>query len=237
MSLFQKYTEQVDAFISVCHRLAQLQYVTSDGGNLAWKLEDNLLLITPTRKYKGDLLPHDLVFVDLSGKIVEGQRRPTGELPMYLKFFKARPDIQTVIHCHPPAVCAFAIRNGKNWLTRPLFPEPVIEIGPIPIVPYAEPLTEQLAQNFEPFLPRYNSFIMENHGLVTMSRFDLKMDYFSVELTEMTAHSILLALSAGEIQEISRQGVEDLSRVMQVRNLPLMGAPGVNPNLVSLYYE
>ena len=52
---------------------------------------------------------------------------------------------------------------------RPLFPETTIEIGPVPVVPYAEPLTEELAENFAPFLPRYNSFIMENHGLVTMT--------------------------------------------------------------------
>lgn len=237
MTFYQKYAEQLDSFIAVCHRLAQLQYTTSDGGNLAWKLEENLLVITPTRKNKGELQASDLVFVDLQGKVIEGQRRPTGELPMYLKFFNARPDIQTAIHCHPPAVCAFAIRKGPNLMARPFFPEPTIEIGPVPVVPYAEPLTEQLAQNFEPFLPRYNNFIMENHGLVTMSRFDIRMAFLAVELTEMTAQQVALAVAMGEVQELSRQAVEDLSRVMQVRNLPLMGAPGVNPSLVSLYYD
>ena len=187
-------------------------YVTSHGGNLAWKLEDDLLLMTPTQVNKGVLRAEDVVFINLQGKVIEGTRRPTGETPMYLKFFCERPDIVSVIHCHPPAVCALAINTGKNWLMRPLFPETTIEIGPVPVVPYAEPLTEELAQNFLPFLARYNSFIMENHGLVTMSRGDIEWTLLKVEVLEQTAHSIILALQAGGIKEIEREAVRRLEQ-------------------------
>ena len=84
---------------------------------------ENLLLITPTKMNKGDIRPRMWSSSTLKGKMVEGNRRPTGETPMYLKFFNLRPDIVSVIHCHPPSVCAMAIIKGKNWLMRPLFPE------------------------------------------------------------------------------------------------------------------
>ena len=145
MKLLDKYAAEVKKFVTVCHKLAQNLYVTSSGGNLAWKLEDNLLLITPTKLYKGDICPEDLVFIDLEGRTVEGQRRPTGETPMYLTFFNMRKDIVSVIHCHAPHVGALAISKGKNWLTRPIYPETTIEVGPVPLVPYAEPLTKKLA--------------------------------------------------------------------------------------------
>lgn len=237
MSLLEKYASSVETFIQVCHRLGEHLYVTSHGGNLAWKLEDDLLLMTPTKVNKGVLRAEDLVFINLQGKVIEGTRRPTGETPMYLKFFCERPDIVTVIHCHPQAVCALAINSGKNWLMRPLFPETTIEIGPVPVVPYAEPLTEELAQNFLPFLPRYNSFIMENHGLVTMTRGDIEWTLLQVEELEQTAHSIILALQAGGIKEIEREGVRRLSNVMSTRSLPLPGAPGVVKSLESLYFD
>jgi ribulose-5-phosphate 4-epimerase/fuculose-1-phosphate aldolase len=48
MKKSEKHTAEVTEFIEVCHTLAQNQYVTSSGGNLAWRLEDDLLLITPT---------------------------------------------------------------------------------------------------------------------------------------------------------------------------------------------
>lgn len=236
MKLLKKYASQIEEFVTVCGKLAQNFYVTSRGGNLAWKLEDDLLLITPTLMNKTDVCPEDVVFINLAGQVIEGQRRPTGEMPMYLKFFNMRPDIVSVIHSHPPCACALAISKAKNWMMRPLYPEATIEVGPVPVVPYGEPLTEKLANNFEPFLPKYNNFIMENHGLVTMTREGIKGTLMNVELLEMTAKSILLALQAGNIKELNRAAVRDLSNTMRTRNLPLFGAPGVNQSLEDLYF-
>lgn len=237
VSYLEKYAAEIDRFISVCGWLAQSLYVTSSGGNLAWKLEENLLLITPTGMNKGLIGPSDVVFIDLQGKTVEGTRRPTGEMPMYLTFFKLRPDIVSVIHCHPPATCALTITGGKNWLMHPLFPETTIEIGPVPVVPYAEPLTDKLARNFVPFLRQYNSFIMQNHGLVSMTRGGIHDTLMSVQLLETTAQMVILALQAGGIEELDRQAVRDLGNTMRTRNLPLMGIPGVNPSLEALYFD
>ena len=236
MKLVVKYSAQVEKLVAACGKLASDLYVTSCGGNLAWKLEENLVLITPTKMNKGDILPEDLVFIDLEGKVVEGKRPPSGETPMYLTFFRMRKDIVSVIHCHPPAVCALAILEGKNWLMRPFYPETTTEVGPVPLVPYAEPLTEKLAHNFEPFLPKYDSFIMQNHGLVTMTREGIKETLMNVQLLEMSASSILMALQAGEINELDRAVVRDLSNTMRTRDLPLFGAPGVNKSLEDLYF-
>lgn len=234
--LKDKYSDEIRKFLQVTKRLADDKYVTSCGGNAAWKLEDDLVLITPTQMYKGDITADDLVFINCAGETVEGTRRPTGEKPMYLKFFQDRPDIRSVIHCHPPCACAAAILDDPQLLMRPYFPETTIEIGPVPIVPYAEPLTQELADNFAPFLQKYNSFIMENHGLVTMTREDLYWTMLLIEELEMTVDSILRARSAGTLKELSRDAVRDLSNVMKTRNLPLMGAPGASESLEDLYY-
>ncbi len=237
MSLRKKYKKQVKRFVKVCHRLAKNMYVTGYGGNLAWKVEDDLIIITPTQMNKGDITSKDVVFVNTMGVIAAGSHRPTGELPMYLKFFNERPDIVSVVHCHPPHVCAMAISNAKNWLMRPLYPEATTEIGPVPVVPYAQPLTDKLAQQFSPFLEKYNSFIMENHGLVTMSRGDILWTVMNTEVLESTAQSIVLALLAGGIKELTKQDVVDLGQVMKQRDLALFGAPGVNTTLEDLYFD
>jgi len=237
MRLRKQYQDQVEAFTRVCRRLARNMYVTGYGGNLAWKLEQNLVMITPTQRNKGDVKSKDVVFVDLEGNVVEGKRRPTGELPMYLKFFNERPDVSSVIHCHPPYVCAMAISAGRNHLMRPLYPETTTEIGPVPVVPYAQPLTDTLAEKFSPYLQKYNSFVMANHGLVTMSRDDIEWTLMNVEVLESTAQSIFLALSAGGIKELSLEAVRGLGEVMSQRNLPLFGAPDVHTSLEALYFD
>jgi L-fuculose-phosphate aldolase len=236
MSYLQKYSSEIRDFTMVCKRLADRMYVTSQGGNLSYKLEDNLILISPTCVCKSEISEMDVVFIDLEGKTVEGTRKPTGEVPMYLNFYRDRPDINSVIHCHPPYTNTFAILKGTNWLMRPVFPETVAEVGPVPVVPYGEPLTQRLADNFAPFVEKYNAFLMENHGLTILSPADIRRTMQLVEILEVSAISILQALAVGEVKELSREDVRNLENTMRTRNLPMIGAPGVNKSMVDLYF-
>jgi L-fuculose-phosphate aldolase len=236
MSYLEKYSSEVRNFTMVCKRLAERMYVTSQGGNLSYKLEDNLVLISPTCVCKSEISEMDVVFIDLEGRTVEGTRKPTGEVPMYLNFYRDRSDIKSVIHCHPPYTNTFAILEGTNWLMRPVFPETVAEVGPVPLVPYGEPLTQRLADNFAPFVKKYNAFLMENHGLTILSPADIRRTMQLVEILEVSAISILQALAVGEVKELSREDVRNLENTMRTRNLPMIGAPGVNRSMVDLYF-
>ena len=237
MNYSEKYSHEIKQFVKVTGRLASHMYVTGYGGNAAWKLEDDLILITPTMMNKGDITAQDVVFITMAGDTIEGSRRPTGERPMYLNFFRDRPDIQSVIHCHAPNVGAFAIMKGENLLMRPFFPETTHEVGPVPVVPYGEPLTQALADNFKPVLQKYNSFLMENHGLVTMSSESIEYTLMNVELLEMSAYSILQVLATGrELKELTREAIRGLDNVMKERNCPMFGAPGVYASLEELYF-
>ena len=236
MSYLQKYPAEIRDFTMVCKRLADRMYVTSQGGNLSYKLEDNLILISPTCVCKSEISEMDVVFIDLEGKTVEGTRKPTGEVPMYLNFYRDRPDINSVIHCHPPYSNTFAILKGINWLMRPVFPETVAEVGPVPVVPYGEPLTQRLADNFAPCVEKYNAFLMENHGLTILSPADIRRTMQLVEILEVSAISILQALAVGEVKELSREDVRNLENTMRTRKLPMIGAPGANKSMVDLYF-
>jgi L-fuculose-phosphate aldolase len=236
MNLVQRYANEVGDFLTVCSLLSQKMYVTSHGGNLSYRLEEDLLLITPTRVHKGSLTEKDLVFIDLKGRTREGSREPTGETPMYLNFYRERPDVKSVIHCHPPSTNAFAVLKGTNWLMRPVFPETVVEVGPVPLVPYAEPLTQELADNFLPLLRTYNAFLMANHGLVIVSPHGIVRTLDLVDILEVTAISILQALAVGPINELTREDVVKLENTRRTRKLPSMGAPGVVASIEELYF-
>jgi L-fuculose-phosphate aldolase len=235
MGYFETYRKEVDTFVDVCHRLSKNMYVTGFGGNAAWRMEKDVIMITPTQMNKGTIQPEDVVFLNLKGEKLEGERRPTGETPMYLNFFNERPDVNSVIHCHPPQTNAFTITTGENWLMRPLFPETITEVGPVPIVPYAQPLTQELADKFLPFLPFYNAFLMQNHGLVIMSQLDINWTMMNTELLEMTSVHIHMAKIHGDITEIDVKGLEEMDNVMRERNLPYMGAPNTYESLVQVF--
>jgi L-fuculose-phosphate aldolase len=235
MKLVERFAPEVEEFLGVCGLLARARYVTSHGGNLASRLEEDLFLITPTKLNKGELRGEDLVFITRAGKVVEGARAPTGEMPMYLDFFRDRPDVRSVIHCHPPYTNAFALLERDDWLMRPVFPETVIEVGPVPVVPYGEPLTQALADNFAPFVRRYNAFLMENHGLVLVSPEGIGRAMQLVEILEVTSVSLVHALGAGKVKLLDRAAIRGLESTRRTRRLPIMGAPGVNDSLETLY--
>jgi len=236
LKYLEKYGKEAEVFVCACHRLAQNMYVTGHGGNLAWKLEPGTIMISPTQMNKGRIQPEDLVFITPDGEIIEGKRKPSGETPLHLNFFRERPDIRSIIHSHPPMASVFAITKGRNLLMRPILPETVFEVGPVPVVPYAEPVSQKLADNFLPFLKKYNSFLMESHGLVLISPYGIEQTLMLTELVEATSTSLLEAAQMGEIKEIGRDEVQKLDKIMKARGVSMIGAPGENASLVDLYF-
>jgi L-fuculose-phosphate aldolase len=236
MNLSKKYAKECRQFAEICHRLAAKSFVTSVGGNLARRVEENVILISATCFRKENYKPGDVVFINAQGQVLEGRHKPTGEMWLYINLFKERPDVRSIIHCHPPCCCAYTVTTAPNLLMRPNFPELVMEIGPVPLVPYETPLSPKTGHNFKPFLQKYNAFLMEDHGLVLLTQRDLEWAGGLIEELEAAANSLLRAQALGPIREISRAELVEMDKFLDVRGLPRCGAPGVNASLADLYF-
>ena len=69
---------------------------------------------------------------------------------MHLRIYRRRPDVQAVVHAHPPVATGFAVAGES--LPDGVLPEIIYPVGSVPLVPYATPGTEALADAFEPWL-------------------------------------------------------------------------------------
>jgi L-fuculose-phosphate aldolase len=76
--------------------------VVAAGGNIAARLDERLLLVTPTGWNLRDVPPDHLAQVSLDGLHVAGAHAATSELPMHLAAFRARSDVVWSVHLHPP---------------------------------------------------------------------------------------------------------------------------------------
>src|SRR5690349_5555950 len=60
-----------------------------------------------------DANPEDIITVDLKGNKIEGKYSPVGELVIHTAVYNARPEIMSIVHCHPPATVAFSVTSAE----------------------------------------------------------------------------------------------------------------------------
>src|SRR5881392_1131557 len=70
--------------------------------------EDGLVVIKPSGVPYEKMKPEHLVLTDLEGKIVEGNLRPSSDLPTHLVLYKAFTEIGGVVHTHSEYATAWA---------------------------------------------------------------------------------------------------------------------------------
>lgn len=231
-----QYLNEIKQLVNACHRCAELNFVTSSGGNLSQRISDNLVLITPTKTPKRSMREDDICIIDLDGNIVFAPKgkKPTGEWPFHTRIMKKRPDIIAIAHTHPPVLTGFAIAND-GVLEKPWLPEPIIEIGPILLVPYETPLSEALSKQFDSVIEKSNGFLMQNHGALFCSPIDIFDAVELLDMAERMAMSVFVAKMLRKGEPITNHYVKEMDEVIQVRNLKMPGATGMYNSASELY--
>lgn len=238
MNEFQKkYQSGIEELAAAANRLAALGFVTSQGGNLSLRADEDTILITPTKVAKADVRFEDICAINMKGEVVYAKegRRPTGEWPFHLRIMLKRPDVKGIIHAHPPILTGFAIAGG-DVMQRAYLPESAFEIGPMMMVPYAVPLSEELAENFDAYITKSNGFLMQNHGCLMVSPEGLKRCLEMMEMMEAQGKSMIVAKILGNMPCFSREEINKLDTdVMRVRNMPMPGLPGEVKQLADIF--
>lgn len=137
--------------------------------------ETGYIVITPTGMDRAEMLPEDVVVIDMQGHVVEALtgKKPTSESMMHMAVYKARPDVRAIVHTHSKNATAFAVMN------KPI-PAIVYELfllgckkGYIPVAPYGRPGTKALAESVLKPLEISDVALMQAHGVIAVAS-DLK---------------------------------------------------------------
>ena len=182
-------------------------YVASNDGNISARLDGKRLLTTPKSVSKGFMTPDMMVIVDYEGRKVAGDRDASSELPMHLEIYRNRPDVNAVVHAHPPAATGFAVAGIP--LTRAVLAEVITTLGSIPIAAYGTPSTAELPEAVRKYIKAHDGMLLANHGAVTCGP-DVMAAYYKMETIEHFARISLVARLLGREHLISREEVERL---------------------------
>ena len=158
--------------IDVARGLFENHLVISTFGVVSVRIPNSdYVLITPSGFSKMTLNNDHLIVVDLEGKLVAGNYRPSVETAMHTYVHKHRPELNTVIHTHSPMACAFAAANMEIPCVSA---EQAFYLGgKIPLVKkYSLPGTDKPAElkAILKALENVDAVLMRKHGVIVVGR-------------------------------------------------------------------
>jgi L-fuculose-phosphate aldolase len=195
--------------VKCCQWLHQKGYLAAYDGNVSVRLDAGRVLVTPSGVHKGFLEPGDLLEVDLEGRKLSGDGAPTGELAMHLEAYRQRPDARAVVHAHPPVSIALSLSRKR---LNGFLPEVTLSVGRLEVVPYARPLTDELARAVGRALSRSDAVILERHGTVAVGK-DVPEAYAFTERLEHAAYVLWLAHALGNPKPLDESELRALETI------------------------
>jgi L-fuculose-phosphate aldolase len=202
-----KFREQM---CEIGRRIYNKGFAAANDGNISLRLSEDRVLCSPTRVSKGFMKPDDLCIVDLDGKQVSGKRKRSSEILLHLTIMKARADVKSVVHCHPPHATAFAV--AREPIPKCVLPEIEVFLGEVAISPYETPGGQSFADTVLPFVKDTETILLANHGTVTYGS-DLEDAYFKTEIIDAYCRILILARQIGRVNYYTDEKAAELLRL------------------------
>src|SRR3989304_2093888 len=110
-----------------------------------------------------EIRPQHIIVCNLDGKKIEGKYERHSEIFIHTEIFKARPDVNCVVHSHPPYAIAF---GSLRQPLRPVSHEGSIFCEGLPLFDYTTALirTPELGREGAKTLGSFRGVLMKNHG-------------------------------------------------------------------------
>lgn len=189
MRTFISEQEAKEVICDIGHKMYARQFVSANDGNLTIRIGEREVIVTPTGVSKGSLTPDMLIKADFDGNILEGTWRPTSELPMHLRIYKENDDIMSTAHAHPCYLNVFA--NMGLELDLAITPATAAISGRIPVAPYCNPGSDELADSVAPYVKDYNVILLANHGPIAWGKTPIEA-WYTLEDAEAYAKMALI---------------------------------------------
>lgn len=179
-------------------------YVIGTAGNISARIPGiNQLLITPSGAPYETMHNEDVVLCDLEGNKIAGKLKPSSELSMHVGLYKARPEIEAIIHTHSIYASALAVNQTEIPFC---LDEMYFSIGAnsIPVAKYGKSGSVELADNIVKAIGhKKKAVLMSNHGTVAIG-LTMEEAFDICEVIEKTAMIFTYAKLTGKINTLEK---------------------------------
>jgi L-fuculose-phosphate aldolase len=156
-----------ELLVRLARQMLAAGLVTGTSGNLSAREPGRTrVLVTPSGVEYDTLRPEDLVAVDLDGQPAEGGLVPSVDTPRHLGIYRARPDVNGIVHTHSPYAAAFSVVNES---IPPLLLEAAGYLGgAVRVMEYSAPDSPDGAARMVAALGAERAILLPNHGVMAV---------------------------------------------------------------------
>jgi len=166
--------------------------------------QTGFVVIKPSGIRYEELTSEDMVVVDLDGKVVEGQHKPSSDTFAHVYVYRHRPEVNGVVHTHSTFATAWAAA-GRS--IPPVLTAICDEFGgPIPVGAYAKIGGDEIGQEIVRSIGNNPAILMKNHGVFTIGKTPEAAVKAAV-MVEDVARTVFYALQLGPLDEIPAEEV------------------------------
>jgi L-fuculose-phosphate aldolase len=173
-----KDREKRRSIIDACLRMNVLGINQGTSGNISLRHGDGML-ITPTSTPYEAMKPEQIVYMHLDGNHDPAQR-PSSEWRFHRDILKARPNVQAIVHAHPPYSTMLAIMGME---IPPVHYMVAVAGGDtIRCAPYATFGTQELSEHAVRALEGRMACLLAHHGMIAVGPSLPKAMWLAVEV-------------------------------------------------------
>jgi L-fuculose-phosphate aldolase len=211
-----QWHEEKKIVLEAARKMLEKGLVVGTSGNISLRLPPQgrrqLLAITPTSRHYDSMDIADIQIVDFNAETVEGSLRPSIETKLHIGIYRARKNVNAVIHTHSVYASAAAVA-GRD--IPPVLDDQVALLGGgIKLARYAPSGSPELVKNVIDALGDRNGVLLANHGAVGTGQ-SMRDAFTACELIEKTAKVYLLALSAGKVNQLSADALKAMKALYE----------------------
>jgi 2,3-diketo-5-methylthio-1-phosphopentane phosphatase/methylthioribulose-1-phosphate dehydratase len=194
------------AFVRQCHARG---WADATSGNFSVRVGPDRLAITASGRDKSTLTEHDVVMVDLAGRVLSSGALPSAETPLHCALYRARPALGAVAHTHSRAATVLSRAKSEAGVLRLSGYEMQKALAGVsshthelclPVVPNSQDMTV-LGSALDAALTAYPAapgYLVAGHGLTTWA-VDLTALKRQLEALEFLLDCELLRLRSGSV--------------------------------------
>ncbi|MEJ2679143.1 MAG: class II aldolase/adducin family protein [Gemmatimonadota bacterium] len=194
--------------VSVAREMSARGLGVGTSGNVSARAGGGML-VTPSAVRYAAMEPRDIVLVDLDGRTLDGDRKPTTEWPMHAAIYRARPEVEAVVHTHATFCTTLATLRKEI----PPFHYMVAVAGgdSIRCAPYATFGTARLAALAVEALRDRRACLLANHGMVALGASPEAALELAVEVESLAE----LYWRALQVAEPARLGADEMAEALE----------------------